>query len=96
MAFVKNFQHDVFISYAYADDTPDASGKGWVSQFVAQLECALKQRLGGTNALRIFFDSRDLNSNHQLNVLLKPPGVLPSSSRLRRGVTQVMTGRSVN
>jgi hypothetical protein len=71
MAFVKSFQYDVFISYARADDTPDASGKGWVSQFVAQLECALKQRLGGTDALRIFFDSRNLNPNHQLNELLE-------------------------
>jgi|SRR5215471_228394 len=70
MAFVKNFQHDVFISYAHADDIPDASGQGWVSQFVAQLERALKQRLAGTEALRIFFDSRDLNSNQQLHEML--------------------------
>jgi hypothetical protein len=70
MAYVKSFQHDVFISYAHADNAPDVSGKGWVAEFVAHLECALKQRLGGTDALKIFFDSRNLNSNQQLHELL--------------------------
>ena len=70
MAFVPGFQHDVFVSYARADDIADASGRGWVSQFVDFLTCALKQRLGGSNEIRLFFDTRDLGSNQQLKELL--------------------------
>lgn len=71
MAFVPGFRHDVFLSYARADDIVDASGRGWVSQFVDCLTCALKQRLGGANEIRVFFDTRDLSSNQQLSELLE-------------------------
>ena len=71
MAFSTNYQHDVFISYAHADNIPDASGKGWVAHFVMMLEAALKQRLGGSTDLKLFFDSRSLNSNHPLDELLE-------------------------
>jgi len=71
MAFVPGFQYDVFLSYARADDIGDASGRGWVSQFVDSLICALKQRLGGSNEIRVFFDTRELSSNQQLSELLK-------------------------
>jgi PQQ-dependent catabolism-associated CXXCW motif protein len=33
MAFASRYRYDVFVSYAHADDTQDASGEGWVSQF---------------------------------------------------------------
>jgi hypothetical protein len=71
MAFLTGFQHDVFVSYARADDIVDASGRGWVSQFVDSLTCALKQRLGGSKEIRVFFDTTDLSSNQQLNELLE-------------------------
>jgi len=71
MAFVSGFQHDVFVSYARADDIVDASGRGWVSQFVDSLTGALRQRLGGSNEIRVFFDTRDLISNQQLSELLE-------------------------
>lgn len=67
MTYVKNFQHDVFISYAHADN----EGEAWVSQFVQQLECAVKQRLGGKIAPKIYFDAKCLNANHPLPELLE-------------------------
>ena len=40
MAFVRGYQHDVFISYAHEDD------REWVNRLIARLEPAIKQRLG--------------------------------------------------
>jgi hypothetical protein len=38
MAYLKSFDHDVFISYAHVDNVPDREGeKGWVEQFAQQL-----------------------------------------------------------
>ena len=70
MAFASRYRYDVFVSYAHADDTPDTSGVGWVSQFVACLEVALRQRLGGTDELRLYFDHSHLHANHVLDDLL--------------------------
>jgi hypothetical protein len=70
MAFASRYRYDVFVSYAHADDTQDTSGEGWVSQFVACLEIALRQRLGGTDELRLYFDHSHLHANHVLDDLL--------------------------
>jgi TIR domain len=57
MAYVKEFQYDVFISYAHADNSADAADKYWVLEFKKQLHAELKQRLGGSDDLTIFFDT---------------------------------------
>jgi TIR domain len=57
MAYVKEFQYDVFISYAHADNSADAADKYWVLEFKKQLQAELKQRLGGSDDLAIFFDT---------------------------------------
>lgn len=69
MAFVTGYDHDVFVSYAHADESADVSGK-WVSQFVDCLRGALRLRLGGSAELRIFFDSGSLHPNQQLEEIL--------------------------
>jgi hypothetical protein len=66
MAYVPGFEHDVFVSYAHADDVLDASGHRWVTSLVDRLKEALRQRLSGTTELRWFFDTHALHSNHQL------------------------------
>jgi hypothetical protein len=66
MAFVNRFAHDVFVSYAHADDFPDASGHGWVSQFVVALKAALRSALGGSDELKLYFDRSHLHANHQV------------------------------
>src|SRR5215472_5211678 len=69
MAYVSGYDHDVFVSYAHADEAADASGK-WATQFVDCLRGALKLRLGGSEELRIFFDTESLGSNQQLGEML--------------------------
>jgi hypothetical protein len=69
MAYVPGYDYDVFVSYARADEAADASGK-WATQFVDCLGGALKLRLGGSDELRIFFDSASLGSNQQLQEML--------------------------
>jgi hypothetical protein len=47
MAYLKSFDHDVFISYAHFDNMPDREGdKGWVEQFAQQLAIRLLKRFG--------------------------------------------------
>ena len=47
MAYLKSFDHDVFISYAHVDNVPDREGeKGWVEQFAQQLSIRLLKRFG--------------------------------------------------
>ncbi|MCX7097036.1 MAG: toll/interleukin-1 receptor domain-containing protein [Methylococcales bacterium] len=67
MAYLKNFQHDVFISYAHNDN----SG-GWVKAFKNQLNDVLIEHLGSKD-VKIFFDDQ-LQSNHPLDRFVKAAG----------------------
>lgn len=47
MPYAKNFAHDVFVSYAHVDNTPErADETGWVTAFSKQLSVRLLKRLG--------------------------------------------------
>lgn len=47
MAFLKEFEHDIFLSYAHIDNLPEREGeKGWVEQFERQLSVHLLKRFG--------------------------------------------------
>ena len=47
MAYLKQFEHDVFVSYAHVDNLPDREGeKGWVERFERQLSVRLLKRFG--------------------------------------------------
>jgi hypothetical protein len=47
MAYLKSFDHDIFISYAHVDNMPNREGeKGWVEQFAQQLSIRLLRRFG--------------------------------------------------
>jgi hypothetical protein len=70
MAIAPGFDYDIFISYAHVDDVSTDGEDGWVAQFVRHLEAALRQRLGGAGALKVFFDSRTTGANNQLAELL--------------------------
>lgn len=70
MPYLPNFRNDIFVSYAHADNEDGPSGVRWVSEFTKYLGTGLKQRLGCGNALRIYFDHRDLYANHELEGLL--------------------------
>ncbi|HQZ81141.1 MAG TPA: toll/interleukin-1 receptor domain-containing protein [Steroidobacteraceae bacterium] len=62
MSIASGFAHDLFISYAHADDTP-SSGRsaGFVSQFVTDLMAEVERKLG--SALDIWWDHHDLAGN---------------------------------
>ena len=57
MAFVPNFEHDVFVSYAHVDDEvfPGRS-IGWVSELVQFLKLRLNQKLGRADAYSLWID----------------------------------------
>ena len=47
MAFLKDSDHDVFVSYAHTDNIPDREGeKGWVDQFAHQVMIRLLKHSG--------------------------------------------------
>jgi hypothetical protein len=61
MAFVSDYDHDVFVSYAHLDNQGETA---WVSTLVRHLETDLRQRLG-TKELRIWIDET-LDGNRPL------------------------------
>jgi hypothetical protein len=61
MAFVPNYDHDVFVSYAHIDNQGETA---WVSTLLRHLDTDLRQRLG-TKDLRIWIDE-DLSGNRPL------------------------------
>src|SRR5262249_46102829 len=46
MAYVSDYHHDLFVSYAHFDNEEDSQEVRWVSRFQADLKNALRQRLG--------------------------------------------------
>lgn len=70
MPYVGEGRNDIFVSYAHADNDPGFSGNRWVSQFAAHVGTYLKQRLGSADDLRIYFDNRDLQANHDLDEII--------------------------
>jgi hypothetical protein len=69
MAYIRRYKHDIFISYAHADDSSDPQGVQWVSDFQVYIKRAVKQHLAGYEP-DIFFDALDLHPNHQIKVVL--------------------------
>ncbi len=65
MAFVPDYEHDVFVSYAHVDDIllPGAD-EGWVTTLVDALEKKLAQKLGRADAFSLWVDRDDL-SRHE-------------------------------
>src|SRR5215469_5676191 len=65
MAYVQDYDHDVFVSYAHLDDQGETA---WVTTLVRHLDTELKQRLG-TKDLRVWID-HNLGGNHPLTAEL--------------------------
>jgi len=55
MAFLSNFEHDIFISYSHVDNLGDDA---WVERFHQALEIALAQRIGRMGMVKIWRDRR--------------------------------------
>ncbi|MEM7350748.1 MAG: toll/interleukin-1 receptor domain-containing protein [Acidobacteriota bacterium] len=57
MAFVPDYKHDIFVSYAHVDDLPfPGVEKGWVTTLVETLEILLAQKLGRKEAYSLWMD----------------------------------------
>ncbi len=57
MAFVPDYKHDIFVSYAHVDDLPfPGVDKGWVSTLVETLEILLAQKLGRREGYSLWMD----------------------------------------
>lgn len=69
MAYVPEFKHDIFISYASADDAMDPQGVKWVSDFQVYLKSTVKQHLEGYDPA-VFFDALDLDLNQPIQTVL--------------------------
>jgi len=57
-AYVPDYKHDIFVSYAQADNEPLLEGKntGWVTTLIEGLKILLAQKLGRTNAYSLWMD----------------------------------------
>jgi TIR domain len=67
MAFVRGFTHDVFISYAHANNEPLFPGwRGWTTHLFQDLPARLRLHLGRAPDLDIFMDEK-LRGNDEVN-----------------------------
>jgi hypothetical protein len=72
MAFVPEYEHDLFVSYAHVDDRPflDTPGPeralGWVATLVRHLKNELAQKVGRDEDFAVWFDTNNLRGNHAL------------------------------
>jgi TIR domain len=63
------FQYDIFVSYAaVTNNLPNPYGK-WVTRLVDDLGKMISNKMGG-HPVRIYFDERTLEPNHQLEKIL--------------------------
>jgi nucleotide-binding universal stress UspA family protein len=66
MAFVPGYEHDVFVSYSHVDNQPPGGyAKGWVTEFLDELNRRVCRYLGRVNATSIWMDVR-MNLNDSL------------------------------
>ena len=65
-AFVKDFTHDIFISYAHADNLKfSGQVSGWVDQFYSDLSGQLQRLLGPP--VNIWWDKRVIDGTQVFN-----------------------------
>jgi hypothetical protein len=67
-AFLPEFSHDIFVSYAHVDNLPPWPGskaKGWVDRFDGQLQTALWQKLG--ECANVWIDRTDLKKSDKIS-----------------------------
>jgi len=70
MPYADSYRNDIFVSYAHVDNLPGLAPEPWISRFTHLLDTSLKQRLGCGEALRVYFDRRDLRTNDDLEEVL--------------------------
>jgi len=72
MAFLPNFENDIFISYARLnDETPPGGDKGWVTLFREKLEFELSQRFERRGDVKIWRDKEEIGGSTFFNDAIK-------------------------
>lgn len=70
MAFLPDFETDIFISYARVDNETAVGGEGWVAQFVKHLEIELSKLAGRIGVVKLWWDPT-LDDNQLFNVKIQ-------------------------
>jgi hypothetical protein len=63
MAYIKGYEYDIFISYSHLDNQKYFDQPGWVERFRLELNMLLAQRIGKTDAVKIWWDNRNLDGS---------------------------------
>ena len=69
MSEIKEYDYDIFISYAHVDNLSDEN-KGWVDIFHRKLGYALSQKFGETNKIKIWRD-KELKGNEEFDIIIE-------------------------
>ena len=64
MAYIPDFEYDIFISYAHVDNMVSrGETEGWVNQFYKELNDLLIRRAGRPEIVKIWYDERKIDGN---------------------------------
>ncbi len=80
MTFVPNYENDIFVSYAHVDNQVEpGADEGWVTTLVKGLKTKLAQKLGRSDAYKLWIDpqlSRHVRITPQIMHTLKKTAIL--------------------
>jgi hypothetical protein len=75
MAYVRDYEHDVFVSYASVDNHPPVGvDKGWVTYLVLELKRVLAEELGHAEEVAIWMDQQLATNDPITPTLLEAVG----------------------
>jgi hypothetical protein len=62
MAYIKGYEHDIFISYSHLDNQKFFGQQaGWIESFCSELNKLVSQRIGKPDAVKIWWDNNKLD-----------------------------------
>ena len=64
MAYIKDYEYDIFISYAHVDNIAfPGQADGWIEQFYKNLNLMLAKRFGRLDIFKIWWDNKKLDGS---------------------------------
>jgi hypothetical protein len=64
MAYIKDYEYDIFISYAHVDNIAfPGQADGWIEQFYKNLNLMLAKRFGRLDMVKIWWDNKKLDGS---------------------------------
>jgi len=72
MAYLQNYEYDIFISYSHVDNKPDPGQTvGWIEQFYKYLSQMLDKRHGRSDIIKIWWDQMNIGGNMIFNQFIE-------------------------